>query len=130
MRLLRETRETRESGGGYRAEGQTSGDQSVSRPRWVRCAACGHAIADEAARIERDGAHVHAFVNPAGIAFTIGCFREAPGCRAEGEESTVWSWFPGFAWTVALCARCGTQLGWLFRGEAMGFFGLIVSRLA
>ena len=24
------------------------------------------------------------------------------------------SWFPGFAWTIACCSRCGSHLGWKF----------------
>jgi hypothetical protein len=97
---------------------------------WLRCVACGHAIAREKARVEVDGRHVHTFVNPAGHEYTIRCFGEAPGCAGAGDESTFWSWFPGFAWRIALCARCGAQVGWSFRREASVFWGLIAERVA
>ena len=28
------------------------------------------------------------------------------------QQSTEHSWFPGYAWTIALCTRCGAHLGW------------------
>ena len=31
-----------------------------------------------------------------------------------GEPETAHSWFPGFAWTVANCARCHAHVGWRF----------------
>ena len=37
----------------------------------IRCVACGHVLAEPRARIEVDGRHVHTFVNPAGIEYTI-----------------------------------------------------------
>src|SRR5262249_6046751 len=97
--------------------------------RFLRCAACSHAITTERARIEVAGAHVHTFVNPAGQEFTIGCFGEAPGCIGVGEVSTFWSWFSGYAWQAAACARCGAHLGWLSRSADRAFAGLILSAL-
>ncbi|WP_309894379.1 hypothetical protein [Archangium sp.] len=38
------------------------------------------------------------------------------------------SWFPGFVWEIALCAACGTHLGWCFHGES-DFLGLVLDRL-
>ena len=32
----------------------------------------------------------------------------------EGEAVTQDSWFPGYAWTIAYCNRCGNHLGWRF----------------
>lgn len=97
----------------------------------VRCAACGHEIARPSDRTDIDGRHAHEFLNPAGITFRVGCFRDAPGCVAVGERSTVWSWFPGFAWQVVLCARCHAHLGWGFSAtdDITRFFALILDRL-
>ena len=95
---------------------------------WFRCAQCGHGLAPERARIEVDGAHEHVFTNPAGVTFTVRCFREAPGTAGVGDESTFWSWFRGYAWRIAACARCGAHAGWSFRGEASAFWGLVASR--
>jgi hypothetical protein len=95
---------------------------------WVRCAACGHGLTRTSARTEVDGKHVHTCVNPQGIEFTFGCWTEAPGCRGLGEESTFFTWFTGFAWRAALCAHCGTHVGWSFRAESRAFATLIVGR--
>jgi hypothetical protein len=111
-------------------EPERRGELDAAVDRWLRCIACGHAITREASRIEVDGKHVHTFVNPGGYEYTIRCFRDAPGCAGSGEESTFWSWFPGFAWCIALCASCGAQLGWSFRHDAGAFWGLIAERIA
>ncbi len=97
--------------------------------RLVRCARCAHALTDTKARIEKDGAHRHAFVNPAGVSFRIGCFRDAPGCVEVGDGETFWSWFSGYAWRHALCGGCGAHVGWSYRGAGDGFWGLIVDRV-
>jgi hypothetical protein len=83
-------------------------------------------------RIEQAGSHAHRFENPAGIVFRIGCFRHAPGCRRTGEATRAWTWFPGRAWSMALCIKCGTHLGWSFGpgGTGDAFYGLILDRLA
>jgi hypothetical protein len=86
-------------------------------------------VTDGSQRIAVGGAHAHHFVNPHGIEFHVGCFADAGGCTAVGEASTYWSWFPGFAWQVELCAGCGEQLGWLFRSADAVFHGLILDRL-
>ncbi len=94
------------------------------------CATCDHGITSAASRTERSGAHAHAFANPEGQRFEIGCFAAAPGVVLVGYEILAYTWFPGFAWTVALCARCALQLGWRYRSEAGAvFFGLILERL-
>ena len=69
-------------------------------------------------------------VNPHGYVWTFGCYGEAPGCAAVGAPSTEFTWFPGHTWQIAQCLRCGTHLGWLFRGPDRRFHGLIVERLA
>ena len=79
-------------------------------------------------------AHVHEFMNPSGIRFAVACFSSAPGCMPVGERSTVWTWFPGFAWQIELCRRCAAHLGWSFHpagGEpgALPFYGLVRDRL-
>ena len=100
--------------------------------RRIRCARCGHTVSTAEQRIDRAGAHAHRFENPAGLSFRIGCFRHAPGCRCVGEATLEWTWFPGHAWTVAVCRQCGAHLGWGYGPGATGddFFGLILDRLA
>ena len=105
-------------------------------PAWLLCAACGARIAERGAATSFDGGHRHRFVNPHGLAFTIALFDGAPGCAAEGEATEHFSWFPGYAWRVAVCRGCRTHLGWAFEcvgppgvGEPGGFHGLIEGRL-
>lgn len=102
------------------------------RGRPIRCAHCGHGVSSADQRIELAGAHAHRFENPAGITFEIGCFRHAPGCRSIGEATMEHTWFPGHAWSIGVCARCGTHLGWAYgpSGAGSAFYGLILDRLA
>jgi hypothetical protein len=105
------------------------GEAAAKAEREITCVRCGGGITQEKARIAINGAHVHTFKNPSSIDYTIGCFRDAHGCLGIGERSMVWTWFPGFAWQAALCARCGAHLGWTFEGDAARFWGLILERL-
>jgi len=95
----------------------------------LACAGCLRPVTSAAARIEVAGAHAHTFANPAGIQFHIGCFSRTTGCVTAGEPSTYWSWFAGYSWQVEHCAGCAEHLGWLFRGDAHLFHGLVLDRL-
>lgn len=95
------------------------------------CAACKHPITGEDQRIAVRGTHEHSCTNPQEISFHIGCFRQAPGCISIGTATEEFTWFPGYAWRVALCNGCGRHLGWLFQQPgAGGFYGLILVQLA
>jgi len=99
--------------------------------RLILCRQCGHGVTRPSERMELQGAHYHAFANPAGILFEIGCFRSADGCAHAGEATEQWSWFQGYAWRVAVCARCLRHLGWLYTAtDRPPFYGLILNRLA
>jgi hypothetical protein len=93
------------------------------------CVDCGRLITRGEERAVVNGRHEHTSLNPHGIVYHIGCFESAPGCSPQGAVSTHWSWFPGYAWQVVLCAGCLLHLGWLFRGPEGGFYGLIINRL-
>ncbi|HEV7555110.1 MAG TPA: cereblon family protein [Kofleriaceae bacterium] len=90
----------------------------------IRCASCDHRITEEAYWIEIAGAHEHTFVNPGGFVHHIGCFVAAPGCVHVGAPETAFSWFPGYSWQIASCARCRAHLGWIFRSTPEQFHGL------
>ena len=107
-------------------ETKRAGDDGAARAYW--CAACTTRVAGEDAAIEVGGAHRHRFVNPAGLEYEIACFRQA-SCLADGEPTLEFTWFPGFAWSYALCANCRAHLGWLYESESARFVGLIVARL-
>lgn len=100
-------------------------------PRSIRCAQCAQRITSAEQRVDQAGAHQHRFENPAGVMFHIGCFRQAPGCRCVGEATLAWTWFPGHPWSLALCSRCATHLGWRYgpAGTGDAFYGLILDRL-
>jgi hypothetical protein len=95
----------------------------------LRCRSCELPITEEAYRVERGGSHEHTFVNPHGIAHHIGCFVAAPGCSYRGHTETAFSWFPGWSWQIAICSRCHTHLGWIFRCAGEQFHGLILAAL-
>ncbi len=95
----------------------------------IFCANCGVPVTRRGWAITIAGAHRHSFVNPAGIAFEIGCFRHAPGAGAVGPYVGEATWFAGTEWAVAVCHDCRSHLGWRYRGEGGPFHGLIVDRL-
>lgn len=112
-----------------RSSAKPVSDRVGSDEHTLVCAACGHRISDDDHRIEMAGAHEHTFVNPAGIAHRIGCFNAAPGCSYVGHTETAFSWFPGWTWQIAVCARCRAHLGWIYRNSGEQFHGLIVDAI-
>lgn len=96
----------------------------------VHCRACSSIVADARAKMEVSGAHVHTFINPAGLIFKVACYAAAPGTSPHGTPSTEWTWFPGYAWQAALCARCADHLGWSYRRPAPpSFVALILDKV-
>ncbi|XP_021687897.2 uncharacterized protein LOC110670227 isoform X2 [Hevea brasiliensis] len=55
-----------------------------------------------------------AYVNPHGSVHEIMTFYKVNGLALDGEAVTEYSWFPGYAWTIADCANCEFHMGWLF----------------
>ncbi|CAK6979616.1 protein cereblon [Scomber scombrus] len=58
--------------------------------------------------------NVQLFENPHGHRFEVITFRNAD-VRQHWPADKRFSWFPGYAWTVATCPRCNTHLGWGFQ---------------
>lgn len=102
---------------------------SPKKERRLFCAGCRHPVTHQDERIPMQGGHEHRFTNPHGITYHIGCYREAAGCSAIGEATAEFTWFPGYAWRIALCGNCRTHLGWRFQSGGEYFHGLIVNRL-
>ena len=94
------------------------------------CAACSRPITRERERIRINERHEHVFANPHGYIYQIGCFAAAPGCLTVGAAESFFSWFPGYAWQVALCGGCGALLGWAYSSADAQFYGLILEKLA
>jgi hypothetical protein len=111
-------------------EGAADAEQAPEEERWLRCAACGGRITPARARLEVNGSHEHSFMNPSGLRFVVACYAVAPGCVPDGAPSTVWTWFPGRAWQIALCSGCGVHLGWSFHADDTApFHGLVRDRI-
>lgn len=97
---------------------------------YIYCAVCSAVIGRGGDRIEVNGGHDHHFVNPLGLQFHLGCFREALGCEIVGAPHSADSWFMGFRWRIANCSECRRHLGWYFdRKDAAYFYGLILDRI-
>lgn len=115
---------------------QTDGESAREAARLaeenVYCTRCRRLVTYARWSIVMNGAHDHTVFNPAGVVFTVLCFREAVGTADFGPPSGEFSWFRGYTWRVVVCAGCGSHLGWRYEGEALPpvFFGLIKDRLS
>lgn len=106
----------------------TSPETLTEKDDKLRCRACSHLITRGRWAINRGGAFEHRFRNPAGWSFQVGCYAKAPGAFGAGEPTSEHTWFAGYVWQFAICAKCGTHLGWWYTGVDT-FAGLIVTRL-
>ncbi|KQK09688.1 hypothetical protein BRADI_2g49550v3 [Brachypodium distachyon] len=61
-----------------------------------------------------NGCPVGAYVKPFDGAQEMITVYNASGLALYGNPSEVHSWFPGYTWTIALCAACESNIGWLF----------------
>jgi hypothetical protein len=94
------------------------------------CKACRAKITTSALRIAVNGKHAHICANPHGLVFEVGCFSRASGCLTVGSPTEEFTWFPGYAWCIALCLQCTAHLGWHYRSATAGeFYGLILTNL-
>lgn len=98
-------------------------DAQTQKP--VRCKNCGHAITSPPLAIQP---HEHTFRNPGGYSFHVLCYSDAPGAINVGTPTAEACWFPGHAWSFAICGQCHAHLGWWYVGPTT-FAGLIATRL-
>jgi hypothetical protein len=108
---------------------EKTGSDTEEKRSYLVCKICGNTITSEAEGIEINGSHEHTFMNPGGFVFRIGCFFDAAGCAILGVPTVDYTWFPGFSWSCVICSTCLTHLGWHYRSEGKGFFGLILDQL-
>jgi uncharacterized C2H2 Zn-finger protein len=113
----------------YDQQVDTQDTDDAEKRKFLRCTECHYVITRKSDRIQINEQHQHVFANPHGYVFHIGCFAQAPGCVIASEETSYFSWFPGYAWQIALCGQCLTLLGWAFRSSESQFFGLILDKL-
>jgi hypothetical protein len=108
-----------------------SADDAV---RWL-CAACRTKITDGSAVFGPTGAApVQVFTNPEGRVCQVLTVLHAQSLSLIGPATDEYTWFPGFAWRVALCAHCFSHLGWRYQAIVAGasppvFFGLLLDAL-
>jgi len=96
----------------------------------LACIQCGANITDkgELFSLSQKGP-TSAYVNPGGHVHETVTFYKAKNLSLTGRPSTEYSWFPGYAWTVASCKTCHAHMGWKFTTEMKGlhptkFWGL------
>ncbi|KAF2285340.1 hypothetical protein GH714_000165 [Hevea brasiliensis] len=81
----------------------------------VRCKNCQTVIARRSDMLVMSSeGPLGAYVNPHGSVHEIMTFYRINDLALEGVAATEYSWFPGYAWTVAYCANCESHMGWLF----------------
>ncbi|HEU4533185.1 MAG TPA: cereblon family protein [Polyangiaceae bacterium] len=100
------------------------------RRRRFHCRACDTHVADHADLFTATGAEGPGFfVNPAGRFFEVLTLRRARSVAVAGKPTLEATWFDGYAWQFAICARCTAHLGWRYvavaGAEPPTFYGLI-----
>ncbi|KAJ8285755.1 hypothetical protein GJAV_G00030570 [Gymnothorax javanicus] len=94
------------------------------------CRSCGHEVASSSdvryiasrlalshrnnTMIGQRRATVQLFENPNGFQFEVVTFMRADVLKHWPADARF-SWYPGYAWTVATCPRCSAHLGWAFQ---------------
>jgi len=54
------------------------------------------------------------FVNPAGVIHDTVTFKKANNLILTTQPSPLFSWFPGYEWSIAECSNCRCHIGWAF----------------
>lgn len=102
----------------------------------VRCRSCETLIAKRSNMLVMSSeGPLGAYVNPHGYVHEIMTLFKANGLAVIGNPVKEYSWFPGYAWSIAECATCETQLGWLFTAtkkklKPRSFWGIRSSQVA
>uniref|UniRef100_A0A1E1XJP7 Protein cereblon n=1 Tax=Amblyomma sculptum TaxID=1581419 RepID=A0A1E1XJP7_AMBSC len=83
--------------------------------RVLTCKECSQKMADrsDVFSMSQSGPQ-GAYVNPHGYVHEMITVRKATGVYLNGRPSTLYSWFPGYAWTILQCSGCHCHVGWRF----------------
>lgn len=110
--------------------------QVLERFDLIRCKTCLTLIAKRSDMLvmSSDGP-LNAYANPAGFVHEVMTVYSASGLSLIGSPVKEHSWFPGYAWTIADCAICGSNMGWLFTAtkkklQPKSFWGIRSSQVA
>lgn len=85
----------------------------------VVCRDCGSVLA----RLQNAITMLKTFVNPHGVNHDVVTVSELELVEGRssaflvGRTSSEATWFPGFAWTIAVCRHCNNHIGWRFTAE-------------
>ncbi|KAG6417104.1 hypothetical protein SASPL_119254 [Salvia splendens] len=101
----------------------------------MRCKTCQTLIAKRSNMLvmSSDGP-LGAFANPNGYVHEVITLTRTDGIAVTGPPVKEYSWFPGYAWSVAECIMCGSQMGWYFSAtkkkmRPQAFWGLRSSQV-
>eukprot|EP01039_Chlorochromonas_danica_P007792 gene7792-8603_t len=91
----------------------------AGREKHLACVRCAQRLASCSALVNVPGAEgvAGAYVNPHGVVhqtITVRQLLPQTSITLEGSACARDSWFPGYAWTILYCGRCGNHLGWRF----------------
>ncbi|CAH1634959.1 unnamed protein product [Spodoptera littoralis] len=90
----------------------------IRRKSVLCCSSCMAQIARKEHIFPMSSEGVHSnYTNLGGYMHDILTVSEVCGVAPSGAASAEYSWFPGYTWTVAVCANCMVHVGWRF--EAM-----------
>ncbi|KAL3500616.1 hypothetical protein ACH5RR_039709 [Cinchona calisaya] len=81
----------------------------------IQCKTCKNLIARRSDMLvmSSDGP-LGAYVNPHSHVHEVITLHKANGLAVIGNPVKEPGWFPGYAWSIAECATCESQMGWLF----------------
>lgn len=102
----------------------------------VRCKNCQTVIARRSDMLVMSNeGPLGAYVNPNGFVHEVMTLYKVNGLALIGGPNINYSWFPGYAWTIANCATCESHMGWLFTArnkklKPKSFWGVRSSQVA
>lgn len=114
---------------GLEPELDISNEEEAVTENLIICRLCNNIITKPSNILDVEGNHIHTFSNPEGVVYRIGCFKEAVGCIPVSEPTYDFTWFPGYRWSVVVCANCLNHLGWHYSSDSSSFFGLVLAYL-
>ncbi|XP_050355587.1 protein cereblon-like isoform X2 [Nymphalis io] len=102
----------------------------IARKSVLCCSSCAVEIArrEHIFAMSSEGVHSN-YTNIGGYMHDIVTVSCASNTELSGAPSAEFSWFPGYTWTIALCAACLAHVGWRFDAQRRGlrpqqFYGL------
>ncbi|RDD39935.1 Protein cereblon [Trichoplax sp. H2] len=87
----------------------------ICRYTMLSCSTCQSPITDKKNIFSMSmNGPMSSFVNPGGYVHDTFTVRKVSNIVTIGQKSLQYSWFPGYAWTIAQCSSCHQHMGWKF----------------